>query len=158
MDHPPKKRQYNFKIKNHPWRWLSPETIAKQKERELSRPPPPPDIKTLKEFRRKELEIKLNELLLLTPADLAKILADPASTVIDLALARVATEATSASPLADNVKHLDWLMNRLIGKVQEKVDISHQHNFVLPTPQEARRILDDDPCAQMIEAPKPEEI
>jgi len=132
------KRVYTPKLKDNPWKWQSEET----KKKLMSRPPPPLDIKTVREFRRVELERMLNELMFLTKQQLADKIKDPDLSVVETMLCSIAAKAITGA----DQQRLDFLLNRLIGKVQDKVSHEHQHNFVLPSPQEAREILDADPC------------
>lgn len=80
------------------------------------RPPDSPEIKALKKLTKGELAVLLNKVLQSKPEDLKTF----KGTVLELWLAAGATKAIQTG----DYSRLEFLINRLIGKVPDKLEVS----------------------------------
>lgn len=82
------------------------------------RPALPEKVKQLKKFTAAELEELITALLGLTDEERKAVLADPNATTIKKCIASVLTKAGEQG----NMSQLDMVLNRVIGKVKEKIE------------------------------------
>jgi hypothetical protein len=84
------------------------------------RPPLPGDVKAARHLNQIELERILNELLYAIEAgELDSVLHDPKRKPIEHLIARIVLEGIERG---DAIR-LDYLLNRIVGKVQDKIKI-----------------------------------
>lgn len=89
------------------------------------RPKVPEDIKESKKLNQYELELIMNRLLNLKPAELA---AEIKSGELSMKEITVANVIQKAAALADHHR-LEFILNRIIGKVKEQVEINSHPNL-----------------------------
>ncbi len=86
------------------------------------RPPMPKDVKEARQLTQRELEISLQKYLLMTPEQLKKAKQDPETTMIDHLIISVMTHGVNKG----DQNRVDFLMNRLVGKIKQQVEMSGQ--------------------------------
>lgn len=91
------------------------------------RPKMPPDVKQAHQLSQNEIALILSELIKCDLDQLKAKLRDPKARVFDLAIASVLKFAIEKG---DQMR-IDFILNRLIGKVREPVDVSGNINVVV---------------------------
>lgn len=84
------------------------------------RPPLPPELKAVRRLTRTEFERIANKYLWMTPAELAAVLVDPETPMLERVIVRVLSKADDEGEFGP----IEWLAQRLIGKVKDQVDVS----------------------------------
>lgn len=97
------------------------------------RPRLPPDIKGARAMNQLELERSINKMLFMTAEELQTLARDPDTALLDRMLASICIKGVKEGSHA----HLDFILNRTIGKVSEKVQHQIRRPFTM-------RILEDD--------------
>ncbi len=88
------------------------------------RPPLPDDVKESRKLTQAELERCINKYLYLGAAELKKIYEKPSTLALDKVIIKIITMAITKG---DHVR-LDFVLNRVIGKVPEKMNMSGSLN------------------------------
>lgn len=83
------------------------------------RPRVPEDIKEARKITTIEVERILTELMSMSPSELVQIKQNPKSTMLELMIHSILVNAVNKG----DQQRLDFLLQRLIGKVKEKIDI-----------------------------------
>lgn len=104
----------------------------------VGRPQLPGDIKGARQLNQIELERMLNDLIYKTPKELQHILDSNQSSALEGIVAKVIIEAGRTG---DQFR-LDFLLNRLVGKVTEKVQ--HSGKLTLAELVDASRDKDEN--------------
>ncbi len=91
------------------------------------RPKIPPDILQARKFTQLELERVINALLYLTKADLQARIKDPATPMIEMIAASIMAQAA----VKGDHQRLEFILARMIGRVQERIEVSTPTPFVL---------------------------
>jgi hypothetical protein len=91
------------------------------------RPPLPPELKDVRRLTKTEFERIVNRFLWLSDAEFEKALRDPALSKMERVIANIVAKA------AEHGDHTraEWLAMRLLGKVQDKVEVSQPKPFVV---------------------------
>lgn len=84
------------------------------------RPKLPEDVREARTFNKIECERVLNKFLTWPLEDLAAFVSDKKSPVLEALVARILLEGVKRG---DHVR-LEWVMQRLIGKVKEEIDLT----------------------------------
>lgn len=84
------------------------------------RPPMPPELKAVRKLNRHEVEICLSKIIKMGDAEREFIILDPESSGMEKITARIVTEAIKCG----DEKRLGFLFDRLVGKVQDKVEVT----------------------------------
>lgn len=94
------------------------------------RPALPADLKEARALTRVDFERLINKFLFMGKSELEKVKASNESTAIELLISSIVLKA------ANDGDHLrtDFLLNRLIGKVQEKLEVSMPEPFIIRRP------------------------
>jgi hypothetical protein len=111
------------------------------------RPKLPPDVREAKNLTQQQLILILNKLMFMTDFEIKQLLNDPKTNKFERIVGRILDKADLHG---DSVR-LEFLLNRTIGKVTEKV----QHT--LPRPVIIKR-LDGTEVIMKAELPEPEEV
>lgn len=77
-----------------------------------------PEVKRIRKFTAQELEELITTLLALTDEERIAVLKDPKASTIKKCIASVLTKAGEQG----NMSQLDMVLNRVIGKVKEKIE------------------------------------
>ena len=85
------------------------------------------DMKRLSKLSKTSLEAAMNKFLHIDRAGLKVIANDPASTMLDIAIASILTKAVTQG----DQQRLDWIVSRLIGKVTDKVKVDMPRATIL---------------------------
>jgi hypothetical protein len=97
------------------------------------RPKLPKEIHEARKFNQIALEQTINKLLYLDRAALKAVLADPQAPMLDLVVAAILSQAATKG----DQQRLEWIAMRLIGKVQDRIELS------APKPFAIHRLSDD---------------
>lgn len=84
------------------------------------RPPLPKELKELKELTKTEVETALNKLIHMTADELKELRKNPNTSALHLMVIAVTLEALQKG---DHYR-LDFLLNRIVGKVKDQVEHS----------------------------------
>ncbi len=84
------------------------------------RPKTPPDLKAARQLTRVKLEILINKYLALGKIEILKIMANPETPSIDVMICSIISKAVSHG----DEKRLDFILDRLIGKVPKPVELT----------------------------------
>ena len=84
------------------------------------RPKKPDDVKAAAKLTRTNLEKKLNHFLAMDSDELSAILKDPKTPMLEVMVGRI---VLMAAKNGDQTR-LDFLLNRLLGKVKDNVEVS----------------------------------
>ncbi len=90
------------------------------------RPQLPEDLKQARKLNKAEFERIANKFLFLSPQDARDILEDPTSTMLDHLVASIFVRGVQDG----SHQHLEFILNRLIGKVSDKIEVK-QKPFVV---------------------------
>ena len=82
------------------------------------RPPLPPEVKAARALTKVKLEATLNKFLHMNKEELADYKNNPDATVLELMVHAITHKAI----LSGDTQRLDFLLNRLIGKVADQVE------------------------------------
>ncbi len=91
------------------------------------RKPMPPDLKYANALTSAELKKILNKFLFMDARELDVVLACPTANQLELMVANIIKQANK---FGDTVR-LDFLLNRLVGKVTEKVEVKIPEPFIV---------------------------
>jgi len=91
------------------------------------RPKLPEDVKEARQLNRVEFERIVNRHLWMTKAQLQEAIKDPAAPLIETMVGTLIAKAIQAG---DHIR-LEFILCRLIGKVQERIEISTPEPFIL---------------------------
>lgn len=86
--------------------------------------PLPADIKEARKLNKQEIERVLNKFLHLPLEELAAFVQDKRSPVLESLVARILLEAIKRG---DQVR-LEWVFQRLVGKIEEKINMTGEIN------------------------------
>ena len=106
------------------------------------RPPLPGDIKEAPKLNLDELERVLNRFLYMTRAELQDVVKAPETPLIDALVGSIVARAIQGGDHA----RLDFILNRLVGRVQEKLEVSTPEPFII-------RRLDGSTVVMGVKAP-----
>lgn len=96
------------------------------------RPKMPPELKEAKKLTQTQIEIALTQFLAMDDKQLRAIIKDPKSTRLQAIIASIVDKAIKIG----DQQRLDFLLNRIIGKVKEPPTEVHNFNFnMMPRPQ-----------------------
>lgn len=84
------------------------------------RPPDPPELKEAKRLNKTNFELLINKYLWASDADLAAALADSSLPKIERIMIRILQEADGGGDQG----RMEWVTQRLIGKVKDQVEVS----------------------------------
>jgi hypothetical protein len=91
------------------------------------REPYPPEIKAIKLLNKDYYRRVMTKFIQLTPTEIAKALKDPKATALEHMIGTIVSKAISTG---DHAK-LGFLLDRLIGKVTDKVEIGVKRPFII---------------------------
>ncbi len=94
------------------------------------RSPLPPELKAARKLNRSQVEITLSRIIQMNETEIEVLMLDPYATAMEKITARIVQEA---SKRGDHFR-LDFLFNRLIGKVQDNIKLE------LPKPTVIKRM------------------
>lgn len=87
----------------------------------------PPEVKEARRLNQKELELSLNRWLFATAEESAAAKTDPTTPMVDrVVIALLSTAAEKGCP-----QRLDLLLNRLIGKVVDRIEVKPAIPFII---------------------------
>jgi hypothetical protein len=87
----------------------------------------PPEVKEARRLNQKELELSLNRWLFATQADMERAADDPSTAMID----RVVISLLQAATKNGCPTRLELLMNRLVGKVMDRIEVKPAQPFII---------------------------
>lgn len=91
------------------------------------RTPLPEDLKSVKILTNTNLRARVQRLLDLPTDDLVAYAEDPKLTALDAMIASIVVKAV----VNGDQQRLDFILNRLVGKVQDKVEVTMPKPFVV---------------------------
>jgi hypothetical protein len=91
------------------------------------KPPTPPELKEAKRLTKTEFERLANRFLWATQAELAAYHADPSLTSVERLIISILMAGTDEGDQA----RAEWFLNRLLGKVTDKVEVRTPTPFVV---------------------------
>jgi hypothetical protein len=91
------------------------------------KPPLPPELKEAKRLTKTAFEAMANRFLWMTTAELAAHHDDPATPAIE----RLIISILAAGETEGDQARAEWFLNRLLGKVTDKVEVSQPKPFVI---------------------------
>lgn len=113
----------------------------------LGRPKTPEDLKEIKKFTKQEIDRCLNDCLQLTADELRKIKEDPQSTMLQLFVISVIANGIKKG----DHQRLSFLLDRLIGKSKEYIDITTNNESIRPQIVLAEICKDQDSYNELLE-------
>lgn len=91
------------------------------------KPKLPDDIKQARKLSQIELERTINKLIYLPRSELKQVIENPATPMFEIMIASIIAQA---SQKGDQLR-LDFVLNRMIGKVKEPVEVTIQKPFII---------------------------
>lgn len=91
------------------------------------KPRTPEDIKEARKLTQIELERAVNKYLYLSRAELKAAIEQPGTPMLDLMIASIVAQAAQKG---DQVR-LDFILNRIIGKVQDRLEVRTPKPFIV---------------------------
>lgn len=91
------------------------------------RPSLPEDLKSVKLLTPLELRARIMRFLNMEAAEIAQASADPRTNMLDRMIGSIVVKATEGG----DQQRLDFILNRLVGKVQDKVEVTMPKPFVV---------------------------
>lgn len=87
----------------------------------------PDDIKEARKVTQDELERSINRAVFSTRAELAALVKDPGTRMLDVMVASIVAQASQKG----DQQRLDFLLNRMIGKVKDRIEVKPQEPFII---------------------------
>ncbi len=87
----------------------------------------PNDIKEVRKVSQFELERAINRLIWLPLEQLRVVIKDPKTPILEIMLATIMAQCAQKG----DQQRLEFLLNRMIGKVKDIIDVKHSEPFII---------------------------
>jgi hypothetical protein len=100
----------------------------------------PPEVKEIRLLTSQKITEMISKFIAATPEEIKAIATSPAATVLEIYIAKILMKGSNDG----DTHRLDFLFNRVVGPVRQKIDHSSEDGSMSPTKTDLSKLSDED--------------